>query len=84
MKVRDETFTLEVRHGKVAITGPEKSLKRASDLAEILKQFAGLVPDFQMTFTRHDQPAVQLDYAQKERMIELAEMGERKQKLGFV
>jgi len=77
MQVRDETFTLQIRNGKLDIIGPEHSLKRASDLGEIIKQFAGLVPDFQMTFTRHDQPAVQLEYAQKERMIELAEMGER-------
>lgn len=78
MTEREGTFTMNVKDGSVHLTGPEASLKRALDLAKLVERFAGQMPDdFVMSFTREDQPAVQLGYFHKERMIELAQIGER-------
>lgn len=76
MQDRAETFTLKVEDGKTREEGEQAFLKRAKDLADLISRFSQHVPDVNMTFTRHDQPACQLDWYHKERMIELAQMGE--------
>ncbi|GAA5953962.1 hypothetical protein JCM21900_003066 [Sporobolomyces salmonicolor] len=76
MQDRDETFTIRVTAGKVTEVGEQAFLRRAKDLGDLISRFSAHVPDVNLTFTRHDQPACQLDWFHKERMIELAQMGE--------
>ncbi|GAA6040182.1 hypothetical protein JCM8097_004167 [Rhodosporidiobolus ruineniae] len=76
MQDREESFTIQVLNGEVAETGEQASLRRAKDLGDLVRRFSSYVPDVNLTFTRHDQPAVQLDWYHKERMIELAQQGE--------
>ncbi|GAA5979810.1 hypothetical protein JCM5350_002056 [Sporobolomyces pararoseus] len=76
MQERAETFTIKVEDGKTREEGEQAFLKRAKDLSDLISRFSQHVPDVNLTFTRHDQPACQLDWYHKERMIELAQMGE--------
>ncbi|BGP16351.1 hypothetical protein JCM10213_004892 [Rhodosporidiobolus nylandii] len=76
MQERDETFTIQVTDGKVAEVGEQAFLRRAKDLGDLIARFSQFVPNVNLTFTRHDQPACQLDWFHKERMIELAQQGE--------
>lgn len=76
MQAREETFTLSVLDGAVKISGEQAALRRAKDLGDLISRFSAHVPNINLTFTRHDQPACQLDWFHKERMVELARMGE--------
>lgn len=76
MQEREETFTIKVEDGATREEGEQAFLKRAKDLSDLIARFSQHVPDVNLTFTRHDQPACQLDWFHKERMIELAQMGE--------
>ncbi|BGP40133.1 hypothetical protein JCM10450v2_004112 [Rhodotorula kratochvilovae] len=76
MQERDETFTIQVEEGKVAEVGGQAFLRRAKDLGDLIRRFSTYVPDVNLTFTRHDQPACQLDYYHRDRMVELANLGE--------
>lgn len=78
---RPETFTLSLSGQKnVTITGPEAKLVRAIDLANLINRFSSYLPAgsmvYNLTFTRHDQPAVQITSAMKQKMFDLAETGE--------
>lgn len=77
MQQRAETFTIRINKGKVEVHGEQAFLRRAKDLADLIGRFSEHVPDINMTFTRHDQPAVRLGYAARERMVELARLGDR-------
>lgn len=76
MQIREETFTISVINGKVSVSGEQAFLRRAKDLGDLIARFSGHVRDVNFTFTRHDQPAVQLGWYQKEKMLELAQTGE--------
>ncbi|KAM0753092.1 hypothetical protein T439DRAFT_286471 [Meredithblackwellia eburnea MCA 4105] len=76
MQDREETFTISVLDGVVKLSGEQAFLRRAKDLGDLMSRFSTHVSDLNMTFTRHDQPACQLEWGHKERMIELAGMGE--------
>ena len=78
MQERAETFTIKVEDGKTREEGEQAFLKGAQDLTDLISRFSQHVPEVNLTFTRHDQPACQLDWYHKERMIELAQMGECK------
>ncbi|PLW07099.1 hypothetical protein PCASD_25404 [Puccinia coronata f. sp. avenae] len=79
---RPETFTLTINStNPVLITGKEGHLARAKDLAKLINLFVNQLPPsssqiFNLTFTKHDQPAVQMTWARKQKMIEMAEAGE--------
>lgn len=76
---RPESFTLTIQDGKVSISGSEAKLKRATDLADLLRRFAptmGEGPPVNMTFTKHDQPTVQMTWSRKQKMWDMAQMGE--------
>lgn len=76
MQNREESFTIRVKDGKVEELGEQAALRRAKDLGDLIARFSAHVPDVNMTFTRHDQPACQLGWFHKERMNELADLGE--------
>jgi len=76
MQEREETFTIKVEEGKVAEVGEQAFLRRAKDLGDLIRRFSDYVPDVNLTFTRHDQPACQLDYYHRDRMVELAQLGD--------
>ncbi|GAA5873960.1 hypothetical protein JCM8547_001588 [Rhodosporidiobolus lusitaniae] len=76
MQDREESFTIKVKEGKTTEEGEQAFLRRAKDLSDLVARFSEYVPDVNLTFTRHDQPACQLDYAVKERMMELAQTGD--------
>ncbi|GAA5908906.1 hypothetical protein JCM6882_005480 [Rhodosporidiobolus microsporus] len=76
MQDREESFTIQVKEGKVSETGEQAFLARAKDLGDLIRRFSQFVPDVNLTFTRHDQPACQLDWAVRDRMTELAQQGE--------
>ncbi|BGP24779.1 glycosyltransferase family 90 protein [Rhodotorula toruloides] len=76
MQERAETFTIKVTDGKTTEEGEQAFLRRAKDLSDLISRFSAHVPDVNLTFTRHDQPACQLDVFHKERMLELAALGE--------
>ncbi|GAA6025765.1 hypothetical protein JCM10207_000786 [Rhodosporidiobolus poonsookiae] len=76
MQQREETFTIQVQNGEVAEVGEQAFLRRAKDLGDLIRRFSAHVPDVNLTFTRHDQPACQLDWFHKERMSELAQQSE--------
>lgn len=82
MAIREQTFTINVDpkaadEDRVFYTGEEAELKRASDLGELIATFAKDLPaTVRLTFTKHDQPACQLGWEHKQRMIELADQGE--------
>lgn len=76
MEIREETFTISINSGKVTLTGEYAALQRAIDLGDLISRFSSHVGDVNLTFTRHDQPAVQLGWHQKEKMLELARTGE--------
>lgn len=80
MQVREETFTIRMQDGQVWEEGEQAFLRRAKDLRNLINRFASTVPhvEVNMTFTRHDQPAVRLGWHKRERMVELAELGECK------
>ncbi|KAG0147782.1 hypothetical protein CROQUDRAFT_42346 [Cronartium quercuum f. sp. fusiforme G11] len=79
---RPQTFTLTVKAGaKVVVSGPEKELQRATDLAALINRFGDMLPasgkeGFNLTFTLHDQPAVQMTNGRKQKMLDLADRGE--------
>lgn len=76
MQQREETFTISVETGAIVLTGEQAFLRRAKDLGDLMSRFSAHVPDVNLTFTRHDQPACRLEWTHKERMIELAGMGD--------
>lgn len=76
MEDRDETFTIQIKQGHVELHGEQAFLRRAKDLGDLISRFSSHVADVNLTFTRHDQPACQLGYFHKERMIELAGLGD--------
>ncbi|KAK4056641.1 hypothetical protein OIO90_002193 [Microbotryomycetes sp. JL221] len=78
MQQREETFTIRMQDGQVWEEGEQAFLRRAKDLRNLINRFAAMVPDLDlnMTFTRHDQPAVRLGWHHRERLKELAELGE--------
>lgn len=77
MQDREETFTILIENGKTLIQGEQAFLRRAKDLGDLIGRFSSQIPhDVEFTFTRHDQPAVQLSWFHKERLLELAKMGE--------
>lgn len=76
MEEREETFTIRVTDGEVYEDGEQAFLRRAQDLGDLIARFSQHVPDVNLTFTRHDQPACQLGWFHKERMVELAALGE--------
>ena len=76
MQDREETFTIEIFDGKVDIWGEQATLRRAIDLGDLMARFSMYVGDSNYTFTRHDQPACALGWYHKEKMVELAAMGE--------
>lgn len=76
MQDREETFTIKVTDGVVEETGEQAFLRRAKDLGDLIERFSAHVPDVNLTFTRHDQPACQLDWYHRDRMVELARLGE--------
>lgn len=78
MQDREETFTIKVTDGVVEETGEQAFLRRAKDLGDLIERFSAHVPDVNLTFTRHDQPACQLDWYHRDRMVELARLGECK------
>lgn len=77
MEEREETFTINVENGRVALEGEYAHLERAKDLGDLIARFSKHIGDVKLSFTRHDQPACQLGWNHKERMIELAAMGDR-------
>ncbi|KAM0791268.1 hypothetical protein ACM66B_005744 [Microbotryomycetes sp. NB124-2] len=78
MQAREETFTIRMEDGQVWEEGEQAFLRRAKDLRNLINRFAATIPDVElnMTFTRHDQPAVRLGWHHRERLKELAELGE--------
>ncbi|SGY20402.1 BQ5605_C016g08039 [Microbotryum silenes-dioicae] len=76
MQEREETFTIQVKDGEVFELGEQAQLKRAKDFRELIARVSKHVPNVNLTFTRHDQPACQLGWFHKERMLELAGEGE--------
>ena len=76
MQDREETFTIAVEDGVIALSGEQALLRRAKDLGDLMSRFSTHVPNINLTFTRHDQPACRLDWTHKERMVELASLGE--------
>ncbi|EFP88072.2 uncharacterized protein PGTG_12519 [Puccinia graminis f. sp. tritici CRL 75-36-700-3] len=82
---RPETFTLTINStAPVLISGKEGHLARAKDLAKLINLFVHLLPQnsgsinhlLNLTFTKHDQPAVQMTWPRKQKMVEMAEAGE--------
>ncbi|KNE93907.1 hypothetical protein PSTG_12710 [Puccinia striiformis f. sp. tritici PST-78] len=77
---RPETFTLTISKPKTIISGGEGHLARAKDLAKLIDLFGAALPEnsarLNLTFTKHDQPAVQMTYSRKQKMIEMADAGE--------
>lgn len=82
---RPETFTLSIPikpNQNVTISGPEQKLVRATDLANLINLFVDLLPFdehqsvYNLTFTKHDQPAVQMTHSRKQKMLDLADAGE--------
>lgn len=82
MAIREQTFTIQVVpdvKGKTNVfySGEEAALARAHDLGDIIQYFAKDMPGrVNITFTKHDQPACQLGWEHKNKMIELAAEGE--------
>lgn len=76
MEAREETFTIQIANGKVGLHGEQAFLRRAKDLGDLMARFSSHVGDTNFTFTRHDQPACQLGWYHKEKMLELAKLGE--------
>ena len=78
MQDRQHTFTLALSNGRVLRLGDHSELRRCSDLAAIIERFAKhITHEVNITFIIDDQPAIMLPWAEKNRMIELAGMGER-------
>jgi hypothetical protein len=79
MQDREHTFTIAL-HPKALqpdLYGPHANLKRASDLASLYTMFGSTIPEpINMTFVIDDNPAVMLPFSQKDRMNELADLGE--------
>ncbi|KAH9809072.1 family 90 glycosyltransferase [Melampsora americana] len=82
---RPETFTLSIPikpKENVTISGPESKLVRATDLANLINLFVDRLPSdefqsvYNLTFTKHDQPAIQMTYSRKQKMLDLADAGE--------
>jgi hypothetical protein len=80
MMERPETFTIHVDPSApvaVTYTGEEAHLERATDLGELIGLFAKDMPaKVQLTFTKHDNPAVALGWEQKDKLVELARENE--------
>lgn len=79
MQDREHTFTLACRSetSQPDLYGPHSELKRATDVASLYAMFGSKLPrEVNMTFIIDDNPAVMLPYAQRDRMVELAEQGE--------
>jgi hypothetical protein len=78
MQERPHTFTLAIHDGQVDILGPFAELRRATDMADLVRRFAGTLPlPVNMTFIVDDSPAVLLQHESKARMAEMASTGER-------
>lgn len=82
MEEREETFTITVENGRVGLEGEYRYLDRAKDTGDLIARFSKHIGDVKLSFTRHDQPACQLGWNHKERMVELAGMGDCKWGLG--
>ncbi|KAI5480769.1 glycosyltransferase family 90 protein [Pseudohyphozyma bogoriensis] len=79
MQERDHTFTLAIVPGETMpkAYGQHAHLRRATDVAKVLSLFAANFPrPLNTTFIIDDNPAVMLNYAQRDRMVELSEQGE--------
>lgn len=79
MQDRDHTFTMGLRAGisQPELYGPHGGLKRATDVASLFAMFGNKLPrEVNLTFIIDDNPAIMLPYAQRDRMVELAEQGE--------
>lgn len=78
MQEREHTFTLAMKPGhRTTAHGQWGHIRRATDIASLFDFFADEVPrDINTTFIVDDNPAVMLSYAQKDRMVELAGLGE--------
>ena len=78
MQEREHTFTLALKPGvEPRAYGPHAELRRATDLAHLLSFFADSFPRaINVTFVIDDNPAVMLSSAERDRMTELAELGE--------
>lgn len=79
MQDRDHTFTAALWPGEPqpSLHGQHATLKRGTDVQQLLAMFSGRVPrNINMTFIIDDNPAVMLPYGQRERMVELSQQGE--------
>lgn len=70
------TFTVSVTGGKVFLFGLYAGTGRAEEIADLIGRFSTHLGDLNMTFTPQDGPGVQLGWYHKEKMIELAKVGE--------
>lgn len=69
--------TFVVRNGKITITGAKKELARASDQAELMKNFVQFLPDVNITMSAHDGPSVAVDWQLRERHVKAASAGKK-------
>lgn len=69
--------TFVVANGKIAITGAKKELARASDQADLMKNFVHLLPDVNITMSAHDGPSVLLDWDLREKHANAAAKGQK-------
>jgi hypothetical protein len=78
MQEREGTFTLAIQGGEVTVHGEHGHLRRATDIADLIKRFSGSIKgDANLTFIIDDQPAVMMSWERQNRMHELAHLGER-------
>lgn len=93
MQERGHSFVVAFKDGKVSAHGEEqhRTLKRAKEIVDLTSRFAHLVPyPVNLTFIVDDQPAVcvkafvvstdrrgMMPWAQRDRYVELASLGER-------
>ncbi|PLW06531.1 hypothetical protein PCASD_24354 [Puccinia coronata f. sp. avenae] len=84
---RPDTFTLSIilminsttKINRLLLSGQESHLDRARDLQSLINEFVHLLPPeshiLNLTFTKHDLPAVQMTWARKQKMSEMAAAG---------
>ena len=76
MQERENTFTVAVHKGSVSLHGEHSTLRRAEDIGDVIERFSAFIQDdVNMTFIVDDQPAIMLDWPQRNRMLELAQLG---------
>lgn len=79
MQDREHTFTAAMTPGnhRTTVHGQFADIRRATDIGSLLDYFAHDLPrPINMTFIIDDNPAVMLSYGQRDRMVELAGLGE--------